>query len=195
MNIKKLFLIIPASAAICLSAAVCTAFAEDGVPIDDEIVEDLGLEEVSITDEIHRGEGYYECVVVYRNGSDEIYDDDGEEYALIGGMSGNLREGETRESIEKELTESVKAQYAAIGKNPDNCEFDVYVYFYDDYDLTPQEFLNFVREDSSSRGQESVSANPPTGTKTAVPFAASALLAACAALVPCTAGTRKAKNR
>ena len=196
MNIKKLFLIIPASAAICLSAAVCTAFAEDGVPIDDEIVEDLGLEDVSITDEIHRGEGYYECVVVYRNGSDEIYDD-GEEYALIGGMSGNLREGETRESIEKELTESVKAQYAAIGKNPDDCEFDVYVYFYDDYDLTPQEFLNFVREDSISRGNrsESVSDNPPTGTKAAVPFAASALLAACAALVSCAAGTRKTKNR
>ncbi|MBD5138157.1 MAG: hypothetical protein HDT24_02455 [Ruminococcus sp.] len=192
MNIKKLFLTIPICAAVCLSAAVCTAFAEDGVPLDDEIIEDLGLEEVSITDEIRRGEGYYECIVVYRNGSDEVYDDDGEAYALIGGMSGNLQEGETRESIEETLTESVKAQYEAIGKNPDDCDFDVYVYFYDDYDLSPQEFLNFVREDSSSRGQESVSVNPPTGNGMSAAFASvSALLSAvCIALI----SSRKAKS-
>ena len=192
MNIKKLFLTIPICAAVCLSALVCTAFAEDDVPIDDEIVEDLGLEEVSITDEIRSGEGYYECVVVYRNGSDEVYDDDGEAYALIGGMSGNLQEGETKESIEKELTDSVKAQYEAIGKNPDDCDFDVYVYFYDDYDLSPQEFIDFVIEDSRSRGQDGISANPPTGNGTSADLAVvSALLsAACIAL----SSSRKAKS-
>lgn len=192
MNIKKLFLTIPICAAVCLSASVCTAFAEDDVPIDDEIIEDLGLEEVSITDEIRRGEGYYECEVVYRSGSDVVYDDNGEEYALIGGMSGNLQEGETRESIKEELTESVKVQYEAIGKNPDDYDFDVYVYFYDDYDLSPQEFLNFVSKDSSSRGQESVSANPPTGNRTSadLAFVPALLSAACIAL----SSSRKAKS-
>lgn len=189
MNIKKLFPTIPIVAAICLSAAVCTAFAEDDVPIDDDIIAE---EEVPITDGIRRGEGYYECEVVYRNGSDVVYDDNGEEYALIGGMSGNLKDGAARESVEKEMTESVKVQYEAIGKNPDDYDFDVYVYFYDDYDLSPQEFLDFVAEDSSSRVQDNVSANPSTGT--AAPFAAavSALLsAACIALV----GAKRAKCR
>lgn len=184
MNIKKLFPAILISAAVCLSVSVCTAFAEDEILADD-------AEEVSIADEIRRGEGYYECVVVYRSGSDEVYDDDGEACALIGGMSGNLQGGETRESIEKEMTESVKVQYEAIGKDPDDCEFDVYVYFYDDYDLSPQEFLNFVREDSSSREQESVSANPPTGTDAPFAAAVSALLSAvCIAL----SSSRKAKS-
>lgn len=192
MNIKKLFLTIPICAAVCLSASVCTAFAEDDVPIDDEIIEDLGLEEVSITDEIRRGEGYYECEVVYRSGSDVVYDDNGEEYALIGGMSGNLQEGETRESIKEELTESVKVQYEAIGKNPDDYDFDVYVYFYDDYDLSPQEFLDFVRDDSRSRGQEGVSANPPTGNGASadLAFVSALLSAACIAL----SSSRKAKS-
>lgn len=189
MNIKKLFPAMLISAAVCLSASVCTAFAEDDVPIDDDIIAE---EDVPITDGIRRGEGYYECIVVYRNGSNEVYDDDGEACALIGGMSGNLQEGETRKSIEEELTESVKAQYEAIGKNPDDYDFDVYVYFYDDYDLSPQEFLNFVREDSRSRGQEGVSANPPTGNGTFVDLAfVSALLsAACIAL----SSSRKAKS-
>lgn len=181
MNIKKLFPTIPIVAAIYLSAAVCTAFAEDDVPIDDDITAE---EEVPITDGIRRGEGYYECEVVYRSGSDVVYDDNGEEYALIGGMSGKLQESETKESIEEEMTESVKVQYEAIGKNPDDYDFDVYVYFYDDYDLSPQEFLDFVREDSSSRGRDNASANPSTGT--AAPFAAgifALLSAACIVLV------------
>lgn len=187
MNIKKLFPTIPIIAAVCLSAAVCTAFAEDDVPTDDDITAE---EEIPITDGIRRGEGYYECIVVYRDGKDSIYDEDGNAYSLISGMSGNLKEGATRESIEKEMTESVKVQYEAIGKNPDDYDFDVYVYFYDDYDLSPQEFLDFVSEDSSFRGQDNASANPSTGT--AAPFAAgSALLsAACIALV----GTRKARG-
>ena len=192
MNIKKLFLTIPICAAVCLSASVCTAFAEDDVPIDDEIVEDLGVEEVPITDGIRRGEGRYECEVIYRNGSDVVYDDNGEEYALIGGMSGKLQEGETRESVKEEMIESVKVQYEAIGKNPDDYDFDVYVYFYDDYDLSPQEFIDFVIEDSRSRGQESVSANPSTGNGTSADLAVvSALLsAACIAL----SSSRKAKS-
>lgn len=188
MNIKKLFLTIPIVSAICLSAAVCTAFAEDGVPADDDIIAE---EEVSITDGIRRGEGYYECIVVYRDGKDSIYDEDGNAYSLISGMSGNLKDGATRESIEKEMTESVKVQYDEIGKASDESAFDVYVYFYDDYDYTPEEFLNFVKEDSGSRGRDNVSANPSTGTD--APFAAvvSALLsAACIAL----AGTGKARG-
>lgn len=190
MNIKKLFLTMPIVAAICLSAVVCTAFAEDDVPTDDDIIAE---EDVPITDGIRRGEGYYECIVVYRDGKDCIYDEDGNAYSLISGMSGNLKEGETRETIEKEMTESVKVQYADIGEPPDDSDFDVYVYFYDDYDLSPQEFLDFVSEDSSSRRQNSVSANPSTGT--AAPFAAlvSALLSA--ACIASLVGTRKAKCR
>ena len=181
MNIKKLLLTMPTVLAICLSAAVCTAFAEDDVPIDDDIIAE---EEVPITDGIRRGEGYYECIVVYRDGKDSIYDEDGNACSLISGMSGKLKEGETRESIEKKMTESVKVQYETIGKNPDDYDFDVYVYFYDDYDLSPQEFLDFVAEDSSSRGQNSISANPSTGTDAPFAAAASALLsAACIVLV------------
>lgn len=181
MNIKKLFLTIPICAAVCLSASFRTAFAEDDVPIDDDIIAE---EEVPITDGLRRGEGRYECEVVYRNGSDVVYDDNGEEYALIGGMSGKLQEGETKESIKEEMTESVKVQYEAIGKNPDDYDFDVYVYFYDDYDLTPQEFFDFVRDDSRSRRQESVSSNPPTGNGMAADFAfvSAVLSAACVAL-------------
>ncbi|MDE7301895.1 MAG: hypothetical protein K2N60_01095 [Oscillospiraceae bacterium] len=189
MNIKKLFLTIPICAAVCLSASVGTAFAEDDVPIDDDIIAE---EEVPITDGILRGEGRYECEVVYRNGSDVVYDDNGEEYALIGGMSGKLQEGETRESVKEEMTESVKVQYEAIGKNPDDYDFDVYVYFYDDYNLTPQEFLDFVRDDIRSRRQESVSANPPTGNGTSADLAVvSAVLSTiCIAL----SSSRKAKS-
>lgn len=189
MNIKKLFLTIPICAAVCLSASVCTAFAEDDIPTEDDIIAE---EDVPITDGIRRGEGYYECIVVYRDGKDSIYDEDGNAYSLISGMSGNLKDGETRESIEKEMTESVKIQYADIGGPPDDSDFNVYVYFYDDYDLTPQEFLNFVAEDSRSRGQESVSANPPTGNGTSADLAVvSALLsAACIAL----SSSRKAKS-
>lgn len=188
MNIKKLFLTMPVVAAVCLSAAVCTAFADNTA--EDFIEEDVGIEEVPITDEIRRGEGYYECEVVYRDGIDSVYDDNGNAYALIDGMSGNLKEGETRESVEKEVTESIRYNISAAGKDPDGYAFDVYVYFYDDYDYSPQEFLDFVAEDSLARGNRNASPNPPTGTKTAVPFAASALLASCAVL----AAAGKAKN-
>lgn len=193
MNIKKLFTAISASAAICLSTAVCTAYAEDGVPTDDEIVEHVVAEEVPITDGIRRGEGFYECVVVYHDGIDSVYDEGGNAYSLIGSMSGKLKEGETRESVEQEALEEVRFTFSEAGRDPDDYDFDAYVYLYDDYDLSPQEFLDFAAEDSMSRGSksESVSVNPPTGTKTAVPFAASALLAACAAL----AEARKAKGR
>lgn len=190
MNIKKLFLTIPIVLALCLSPVVYTAFAEDDVPIDDDIIAE---EDVPITDGIRRGEGYYECIVVYRDGKDSIYDEDGNAYSLISGMSGKLKDGATRESIEKEMTESVKVQYDEIGKNPDDYDFDVYVYFYDDYDLSPQEFLDFVAEDSSSRGQNSVSANPSTGT--AAPFAAGVSALLSAACIASLVGTGKAKCR
>ena len=188
MNIKKLFLTMPIAAAICLYASVCTAFAEDGIPIEDDIIAE---EEVPITDGIRRGEGYYECVVVYRDGKDSIYDEDGNACSLISGMSGNLKDGAARETVEREMIESVKVQYDEIGKAPDESAFDVYVYFYDDYDLSPQEFLDFVAEDSSSRGENSVSANPSTGTDAPFAAAASVLLSvACITLVR----TRKARD-
>ena len=189
MNIKKFFLTIPVSAAIFLSAAFCTAFAEDNVPKDDETVEDV-LEEIPITDGIRRGEGYYEGVVVYRDGIDSVYDDDGNAYALIGGIGGNLKEGETMESVEQETVEEVRHIFSEAGRNPDEYAFDIYLYFYDDYNYSPQEFLDFVTEDSIARGSESILPNPPTGAKSVVPFAVSALLAACAALTM----TKKAKS-
>lgn len=172
MNIKKFFLTMPVIAAVCLSVPVCTAFAADNVPADDEIIEDAAAEEVPITDGIRRGEGYYEGVVIYRDGIDCVYDDGGNAYALIGGVSGNLKDGETRESVEKEMTESIRYNISAAGKDPDDYAFDVYVYLYDDYDYSPQEFLDFVTEEVSARKSGNASPNPPTGTKTAVPFAA-----------------------
>lgn len=182
MNIKKFFLTMPVIAAVCLSASVCTAFAEDFIE------EDVVIEEVPITDGIRRGEGYYECSVVYRDGIDSFYDD-GNAFSLIDGMSGNLKDGETRESVEKEMTESIRYDISAAGKDPDDYAFDVYVYLYDDYDYSPQEFLDFVAEDSLARGSGSASPNPPTGTKTAVPFAA--CTAAVSALITAVCTARK----
>lgn len=181
MNIKKLFLTMPVIAAVCLSASVCTAFAEDFIE------EDVVIEEVPITDGIRRGEGYYECSVVYRDGIDSFYDDDGNAFSLIDGMSGNLKNGETRESAEKEMTESIRYDISAAGKDPDDYAFDVYVYLYDDYDYSPQEFLDFVAEDSLARGSGSASPNPPTGTKTAVPFAACTSAVSALITAVCTA--------
>lgn len=181
MNIKKLFLTMPVIAAVCLSTSVCTAFAEDFIE------EDVVIEEVPITDGIRRGEGYYECSVVYRDGIDSFYDDDGNAFSLIDGMSGNLKDGETRESVEKEMTESIRYDISAAGKDPDDYAFDVYVYLYDDYDYSPQEFLDFVAEDSLARGSGSASPNPPTGTKTAVPFAACTAAVAALMTAVCTA--------
>lgn len=180
MNVKKFFLIMPVIAAVCLSAAVCTAFADNAA--EDFTEEDAAAEEIPITDGIRRGEGYYEGAVIYRDGIDCVYDDDGNAYTLISGVSGNLKEGETRESVEQEATADINQVFTDIGKDPDDYAFDLYLYFYDDYDYSPEEFLDFVAEDSLARGSGNASPNPPTGTKTAVPFAVSALLTACATL-------------
>lgn len=181
MNVKKLFAAIPVAAAMCLFASVCTAFAEDNAA-DDFAEEDVMTEEVPITYGIRRGEGFYEGAVIYQDGIDCVYDDDGNAYTLIGGVSGNLKEGETRESVEQKETAYIKQVFTDIGKDPNGYAFDLYLYFYDDYDYSPEEFLDFVAEDSLARGSGNASPNPPTGTKTAVPFAVSALLASCAAL-------------
>lgn len=188
MNIKKLFPAIPIAAAICLSVSVLTVFANDDVPTDDEFI---AAEEVPLTDGINRGEGYYEGVVIYQGGIDCVYDDDGNAYALTGGIGGKLKEGETRESVEQEAVAGIRQDFESAGKDPDDYAFDLYLYFYDDYDYSPQEFLDFVAEDSLARGSKNASPNPPTGTKTAAPFAALALAAACASL----SAIRKTKSR
>lgn len=163
MNIKKLFAAISLSAAICLSAAAGAAFAEDFIE------EDVGIEAVPITDEIRRGEGYFECYAVFGDGIAEIKDDSGEIYPLPDGMSGNLKEGETKETVKNDMTESLRFAISAAGADPDEYPFDVYVYLYDDYDYSPEEFLDFVNGDVYARKTGSA-ANPPTGT--AFPFTA-----------------------
>lgn len=175
MNIKKILAVI-AAAAVTVTMGV-TAFAEDNID-DDE----LEAEEVSIYDEIRRGEGYYECHVSYCGGVPQIYNVNGEEYSLVGVIGGNLKAGETRESVENETIESIKDQFVSIGANPDDYPFDVYTYFYDDYDLTPEEFLDFIGEDIARREWErehgddnSEVPNPPMGT--ALPYGAAALSA------------------
>ncbi len=107
MNIKRLFAAIFLSMEICLSAAGDTVFAENGAA-EDYIEEDAGFEEIPITDEIRRGEGYFECYAVFRVGIAEIKDDSGEIYLLPDGMSGNLNEGETKETVENDMTESLR---------------------------------------------------------------------------------------
>lgn len=172
MQIKKISAVI-AAAAVTAAMGV-TAFAEDNIDDGSE------AEEVSIYDEIRRGEGYYECHVSYRGGVPQIYDEDGVEYGFPDVIGGNLNAGETRESVENKTIESIKAQFVSIGANPNDYPFDVYTYFYDDYDLTPEEFLGFIGEDIARRengrtAQTEEVPNPVTGT--ALPCGAAALAA------------------
>lgn len=196
MNIKRLFAAIFLSMEICLSAAGGTVFAENGAS-EDYIEEDAGLEAVPITDEIRRDEGYFECYAVFRDGIAEIKDDSGEIYLLPDGMSGNLNEGETKETVENDMTESLRFAISSAGADPDEYPFDVYVYLYDDYDYSPEEFLDFVSEDILARKTESSAEvpsaeppaqNPPTGT--AFPFAAEVCAPLCTALTVSTGAIR-----
>lgn len=174
MDIKRFFAAMLLSAAICLSAAVGTAFAEDGISEDE-----LEAEEVSLTDEIRRGEGYYICAVIYQDDIDSICDENGECCALIGEIDGNLKEGETKEFVKKEAAEDVRYTLSAAGAG--EYPFDVYVYLYDDYDYSPEEFLDFVSEDVLVRKNESTAPNLPTGAP--FPFAPAACASAAAACI------------
>lgn len=129
----------------CAAGMGITALAEDYFPIegDNDTLDEA--EEVSIYDDIR--EGYYICHISYHGGAPEIYAEDGSVYSLVGEIEGYIGGGETRESIEKEMTESVRNDFVLIGENPDDYGFDVYTYFYDDYDLTPEEFFDFVSKD------------------------------------------------
>lgn len=147
MFLKKFLAVTAALVSVTFCMGI-TAFADD---IDDN---ELEAEEVSIEDEIRAGEGYYECHIVYHGGVPEIYDEDGVQYDLVGTIGGYVQEGETRESIEKDAAENIRQNIAATGADPDDYGFEVYVYFYDDYDLTPTEFLNFISEDIAKRESE-----------------------------------------
>lgn len=150
MNIKKVFSLM-IGAAVCMSVMAVSAFAENddvSEPADDELIV---AEEVPIADGIRRGEGYYECHVIYYYDMNEVRGADGEVYALVGSIGGNLKEGETRETIENEMTESVRAGFVSMGVDPDDYPFYVYTYFYDDYDSTPEDFLRFISADVSER--------------------------------------------
>lgn len=193
MNIKKAFSLI-ISAAVCSAALALSAFAEnDDIPETDDY--ELEAEEVSVYDEIHRGEGYYVCHISYRGGVPDIYDENASaDYSLVGEIGGNLKEGETRESVVTETIEDIRNSFVTIGVNPDDYPFDVYAYFYDDYDLTPEEFLDFISEDILRRDWERDrpaeipdAPNPPMGT--ALPYGAAALAALSAVCI--TAANKK----
>lgn len=196
MQIKK-FLAVIAAAALTFTMGV-TAFADDS-PAEEELE---AAEEVSIEDEIRRGEGYYECHIVYHEGEPQIYSEDGDHYAMVGVIGGHVKEGETRESIEKDAAESIRDNIAATGADPDDYGFEVYVYFYDDYDYTPTEFLNFISEDIARRESERTESertaqteevpNPVTGNGFpygAVFWAAAAL--SCMKTAVCTLSVRE----
>lgn len=155
MFLKKVLAVTAAlvSVTFCMGIA---AFADD---IDDN---ELEAEEVSIEDEIRAGEGYYECHIVYHGGTPQIYSEDGDLCEMVGTIGGYVQEGETRESIENDAAESIKHDIAAAGADPDDYSFEVYVYFYDDYDFTPTEFLNFISEDIAKRESERLA--PPEQT-------------------------------
>ena len=142
MKIKKIL----AAAAVLAMAAVCaatvgmTAFAED----------DIGAVEVD-NKEIRKGEGYYIAHVSYRI-DPETYSEAYGDALLFGGTEGWLQEGETRESVENEITETARNEVGyLVDKYPDKYGFAVYLYFYDDYDLTPEEFFDFVNKDIAER--------------------------------------------
>lgn len=189
MRIKKILAAIIAAAAA--AALGVPAFAED---YDDD---ELEAEEVSIYDEIRRGEGYYECHIVYHEGIPQIYSEDGDIYDTIGTIGGNLREGETKESVKKDAEEQVREQFVSMGADPGDHGFEVYVYFFDDYDYTPEEFLNFIPEDIARRENERLNGsdeaeteevpNPVTGN--AFPYL-SCGAAVCAAALACGIGKK-----
>ena len=155
MRIKKILAAVPTL--ICAAGMSITAFAEDRFPLDGDDDTLYEAEEASIYDDIR--EGYYICHISYHGGAPEIYAEDGSGYSLVGEIGGYIGGGETRESVEKEITESVRNDFVSIGVNPDDYAFDVYAYFYDDYDLTPEEFLNFVSRDIAEQDAASVFAD------------------------------------
>lgn len=102
-------------------------------------------------------------------------------------MSGNLKESETKGTVKENLTESIRFVISDTGADPDKYPFDVYVYLYDDYDYSPQEFLDLVGEDILAHKTESTNEvpsaaapaqNPQTGTAFPSAAAVCALLAA-----------------
>lgn len=173
MKINKILAAVLAAA--CAAGMGITAFAEDSFPFEDDTLEDAAE---AVYDEPRKGEGYYVCRIVFHDGVPEIRDENGDIYGLWEETAGYIREGETRESVKNSEENDMREQLAAAGANPDDYGFDVYLYFYDDYDLTPEEFWDFVQEDIGKRGSERD--NPITGvsnpvTGTALPLGAAAL--------------------
>lgn len=162
MKIKKILAVaaVLAMAALGTANAGMTAFAgtEDDTlnyyPLeenDDTLVED---EAEAIYDEPYKGEGYYVCRISFHDGVPEIHDENGDIYAIWDEEGGYMQEGETRKDVENAVAESMREQLVSIGADPDDYGFDVYVYFYDDYDLTSEEFFDFVNEDILRRDSE-----------------------------------------
>lgn len=92
----------------------------------------------------------------------------GEIYALIDGMSGNLKEGETKETVKENLTESIRLVISDTGADPDEYLFDVYVYLYDDYDYSPEEFLDFVGDEILAHKTESANEAPSASARVGI---------------------------
>lgn len=102
-------------------------------------------------DEIRRGEGYYYCCINYRDGIPKIYSEDGEEAILTGAVDGYLKEGETLDDAEKAAAEKARKDLVAVGADPDDYVFDIYTYFYDDYDYTTEEFYKLIYREELQR--------------------------------------------
>lgn len=71
-----------------------------------------------------------------------------------------LKEGETKETVKENLTESIRLVISDTGADPDEYLFDVYVYLYDDYDYSPEEFLDFVGDEILAHKTESANETP-----------------------------------
>lgn len=122
-------------------------------------------------DEIRRGEGYYYCCINYRDGIPKIYNEEGEEAILTGAIDGYLKEGETLEDVERAAAEKTRKELMTVGADPDDYAFDLYTYFYDDYDYTTEEFYKFIYREELQREIAAVrsanvkkeTSNPVTG--------------------------------
>ncbi|MCM1478166.1 MAG: hypothetical protein NC085_00620 [Muribaculaceae bacterium] len=65
--------------------------------------------------------------------------------------------------MKKDAEEQVREQFVSMGVDPGDYGFEVYVYFFDDYDYTPEEFLNFIPEDIARREQERIYGSAAAG--------------------------------
>lgn len=178
MKTKKILAAV-LSAALCTANAGMTAFSyqEPRVIADEDSGEPAEDTAEEVYDKPQGGDGYYVFHISYHNES-ELYAEYGDDNLITYEISGYMQKGETRESVENNALEYMLSDYALMGIDPDKYGFDVYTYFYDDYDLTFEEFLDFVEEDILRRDSERDNPtaevpNPVTGT--GLPCAAAAL--------------------